>query len=111
MRHAKNVTTIDVMLVLAAEVKRATGYAAIVTPHTLATKLSLYVHYFVLAKFPFFLIVNSAMHETDLRDGFLSGAIHVAIQNVVLVVLYLKYGLTVPSERMKTSIGMVRQVI
>ena len=50
-------------------------------------------------------------HETDLRDGFLSGAIHVAIQNVVLVVLYLKYGLTVPSERMKTSIGMVRQVI
>jgi len=47
------------------------------------------------------------MRETDLRDGFLSGAIHVAIQNVVLVVLYLKYGITVPSERVKTSIGMV----
>ena len=50
-------------------------------------------------------------HETDLRDGFLSGAIHVAIQNVVLVELYLKYGTTVPSERMKISIGMVRQVM
>jgi hypothetical protein len=49
-------------------------------------------------------------HETDLRDGFLSGAIHVAIQNVV-VELYLKYGTTVPSERMKISIGMVRQVV
>jgi hypothetical protein len=51
------------------------------------------------------------MHETNLRDGFLSGATHVAIQKVVLVVLYLKCGTTVPRERMKTSISMMMQVM
>jgi hypothetical protein len=39
MRHAESVATKSVMLVLTAGVKRGTGYAAIVTPHALATKL------------------------------------------------------------------------